>query len=408
MSPLLLISLLKFFTQIRSQSDVDSIPRPFVPIYKEELPPLIYMEISFDVYYSTCLICDSVFVDYSLQPLTELNDVSSGFHGRSYLVTNVKTNYSQVVVAFRGTDDLSDLVADVLMAGGYKTQQFVSAERFFNEAYALFGGTYPVTLTGHSLGGCLAYIEARKTNNVAVIFDTPGCENLVPKAAPQESCSLVTRYANFPNIINGFGRSCGDLFRIHPCHDLERYGLWQYWRNSHETFHVALVLATGFGISPLWIIGNYLAFFFAKKEIMSILKGHTLYTFAEVFDKTTGYPLYYQKIDPETWIPYISLYTCTFTANNSNETSLNQTTDFPKLQAEEPKLSLLKKIWALFREFSLAGVICMINIFLRRNPKFKWELIQEIRKAIEKLKEFKRVQEKAFAGVKKEADQPLQ
>lgn len=109
---------------------------------------------------------------------------STGFHATSYYNHNTK----EVVIAYTGTNGISDVNDDGKLALRLSTEQTPEAIDFFKTTTARIENDYGldnvnVTITGHSLGGYLAQKVIKygltegtinKENLVAVIFNSPG------------------------------------------------------------------------------------------------------------------------------------------------------------------------------------------------------------------------------------------
>ena len=76
----------------------------------------------------------------------------------------------EYVLAFRGTDDLSDMPTNLLQAGGMSVSQYQKAVSLAEKVSATVGSTR-LTFTGHSLGGGLATAAAAKVHELAVVFN---------------------------------------------------------------------------------------------------------------------------------------------------------------------------------------------------------------------------------------------
>lgn len=112
-------------------------------------------------------------------------DDSTGFHATSYYNPNTK----EVVIAYTGTNGISDVNDDGKLALRLSTEQTPEAIKFLETTNTEIKNTYGlelkntnVTITGHSLGGYLAQKVIQdvlskgtinKENLVAVIFNSP-------------------------------------------------------------------------------------------------------------------------------------------------------------------------------------------------------------------------------------------
>ena len=73
------------------------------------------------------------------------------------------------VVAFRGTAQTMDVVADGKLGTGMNSSYFDAGQKFVSRAAGP-----NVTVTGHSLGGAIAQVVANREGNVMATFNAPG------------------------------------------------------------------------------------------------------------------------------------------------------------------------------------------------------------------------------------------
>jgi len=95
---------------------------------------------------------------------------SLGFFACAYIHENGR----ELIVAFRGTDDLSDALTDVTIFLGKFPNQAINAEIALKDILSKNKNIKSIYLTGHSLGGGLASLMADAHNLPAVTFNAPG------------------------------------------------------------------------------------------------------------------------------------------------------------------------------------------------------------------------------------------
>ena len=86
-----------------------------------------------------------------------------GFQAAAYSARNC------TVIAFRGTSQKVDAVADLKLGTGMNTSYFSAGEDFVDQ----FAG-HNIILCGHSLGGAVAQVVANRKNLPMVTFNAPG------------------------------------------------------------------------------------------------------------------------------------------------------------------------------------------------------------------------------------------
>ena len=98
---------------------------------------------------------------------------------------------SHVVVAYRGTDDRHDLIADVGIGINGKAfwEQYDYAKAYFKIVRDLGSSC---SVTGHSLGGALASMIGAAMNVPAVSFNAPGVRSIYAKGGDKHiGCDIV-------------------------------------------------------------------------------------------------------------------------------------------------------------------------------------------------------------------------
>lgn len=79
---------------------------------------------------------------------------------------------AEVIVAFKGTSQKRDVIADLKLGIGINTSQYADAVAFLDKMVIQDGAK--VTLTGHSLGGAIAQVVGNRRRLPFVTFNAPG------------------------------------------------------------------------------------------------------------------------------------------------------------------------------------------------------------------------------------------
>ena len=103
----------------------------------------------------------------------------SGFQGAIFSRRGVK------VVAFRGTAQAMDVVADLKLGTGMNSTYFGLGQQFAS----LVNGP-GVIVTGHSLGGAIAQVVANRTGHVLASFNAPGVGVIVSRNLGESNASM--------------------------------------------------------------------------------------------------------------------------------------------------------------------------------------------------------------------------
>ena len=91
-----------------------------------------------------------------------------------------------IVVAFRGTSQKMDAIADLKLGSGMNTSYFSAGERFVEQ----FAGEN-VIVCGHSLGGAIAQVVANRKNIPMVTFNAPGVAVFASRNIAQASVAMT-------------------------------------------------------------------------------------------------------------------------------------------------------------------------------------------------------------------------
>ena len=117
---------------------------------------------------------------------TMLSDPASGFYASvyydKYTHKYIVANRGTVISPWHPVVTSADVTTDVRQALGYSTVQYNVDATNLGSVLAKVGGDN-VVLTGHSLGGGLAALEARLTGDPAVTFDSAGVSSSTLKGA---------------------------------------------------------------------------------------------------------------------------------------------------------------------------------------------------------------------------------
>ncbi len=113
--------------------------------------------------YGSSYRAGSVLNGWSCLQFRRASGALSGFQG------GIFSRGSEKVVAFRGTDQGMDVVADLKLGTGMNSTYFDLGEQLASLAT---GGN--VTVTGHSLGGAIAQVVANRTGHLMATFNAPG------------------------------------------------------------------------------------------------------------------------------------------------------------------------------------------------------------------------------------------
>ncbi len=159
--------------------------------------------------------------------ISDTDESWDGFFGAAYRRGN------HVVVAIRGTNDfdnpqhdtfsaisrfIPDLFNDFMLAIGKLPPQFLSAKSYFDKIASNLKEHETISLTGHSLGGAISQLIAVKENVRAMVFDSPGVQELLPSVSIEYDRErfeqLITIINSSPNIINMCNKHIVNPIRI--------------------------------------------------------------------------------------------------------------------------------------------------------------------------------------------------
>ena len=115
----------------------------------------------------------------------------NGFAGTAF-----RAKDGSIVIAYRGSDDVSDMRSDLQMVNGTKLpEQFYDAQQFYEDIRSQ-NPDAKIVVTGHSLGGALSQlVAAHNEDSFAVAFNAPGTKDIIDRE------SGLTDSGNIYNIL---------------------------------------------------------------------------------------------------------------------------------------------------------------------------------------------------------------
>ncbi|WP_363799808.1 XVIPCD domain-containing protein [Lysobacter firmicutimachus] len=192
---------------------------------------------------------DSITIgDVSYNIIDIADNRSSGYQGVMFQRSDTK----EIVVAHRGTEFLGEPIDDVTRADGgmvarRANQQAADAIEFTRRAMEraeMFG--VPITVTGHSLGGCLTQITAAKLGLYGETFNAFGAADLnmrIPEGGHQ-----VVNHVMAADFVSSAGHHFGEVRVYASRHDVKSLSLAGYANNDRNyTDPRNFLVATGAG-----------------------------------------------------------------------------------------------------------------------------------------------------------------
>jgi Flp pilus assembly protein TadD len=193
----------------------------------------------------------------------------NSYFGSAYCNSDNK----HIIIAHRGTEDITDWLANLDFITRHLNEQESSAWEFSKKIIDKYGPTYSYSFTGHSLGGWLAltslykykdeFVNSKKggyQDAFAVTFDDPGgkdlSEALQPRVEENRRVDInkldITSYLSRPNIVNTAMEHMGSVYGLVP-----EINIWS------------------------WLI---------RKTVLYTIKTHDTKLFLEEFSQSTGLP----------------------------------------------------------------------------------------------------------------------
>lgn len=156
---------------------------------------IISDEVYNEKYYTDDAIAKKLKIEgttYEVVKSTGYNDITgdSSFSGFQALLLKSGDQY---VIAFRGTDSITDVIVDVLAGTANINLQYNSAIEFVNNAIQTYGiNKSNITLTGHSLGGILTQ-QVGATLGIQGYAYNPWGADALTKYPPNGTLNIVAR-----------------------------------------------------------------------------------------------------------------------------------------------------------------------------------------------------------------------
>ena len=183
------------------------------------------------------------FTRVPVDPVTD-----NGFYASAFL--NRRTG--QLVIAFRGSNDLSDWIANSTFVSGVLPSQFSQAFDFISKVKDAVGNIPDanIVLTGHSLGGGLAALASVATGIEAVTFDAPKIGAFMGELARRYG----TPAPGFANKIQLYWASTDEIHKL----GLGQIGIEAGVFNVERPSFVGQLLAVlgGVFLGPYFRVGN--------------------------------------------------------------------------------------------------------------------------------------------------------
>jgi Ca2+-binding RTX toxin-like protein len=167
---------------------------------------------------------------------------ATGFQAVAYKNAN-----NEIVISYRGTDELKDVFTDLQLPFGHN-DQYDAAKAFYKQVSDA-NQNAPISLTGHSLGGALAQLVGAATDTKATAFNAPGVANLLPSVLPENDNRTPADFTNITNhnlladAVSTWGTQLGSKTNYAPT-DSEKFSF------------IVSGLAAAYGGGALQVIGS--------------------------------------------------------------------------------------------------------------------------------------------------------
>lgn len=162
-------------------------------------------------------------------------EIDNDYYGIAF--KNDKTK--QIIIAHRGSANLSIIMKDIQILGSHEPEQYIQAKSF-TEKLEKEHKNFILSHAGHSFGGVLGELLAYRRHEVAITIDTPGIKNMVKNKSSQDVLyePRILTYLSSPNVINTCGEHIGERRWISGLNDkpiksseLVGEALWSYLTN---------------------------------------------------------------------------------------------------------------------------------------------------------------------------------
>ena len=129
----------------------------------------------------------------------------NGFAAVAYGRYDVNRNLQEIVIAYRGTDNVADWTpSNLQILLTFTPFQKNKAIEFYNKVVEEYQGI-DITITGHSLGGALAQYVASLKQEPAVTFNAPGID--IPSGGTSEN---IINYVNMNDPVGSYRAHIGE------------------------------------------------------------------------------------------------------------------------------------------------------------------------------------------------------